>query len=106
VTPRSPRVRAAPHTAVPRAPATHHRTTPSLTTPGTRDSRGRITRSQEAKDNFMRQTGHPHGWPGHVVDHVTPLACGGVDAPSNMQWQTVEAAKAKDKVERQGCGRR
>ena len=52
----------------------------------------------------MRQTGHPHGWPGHVVDHRIPLACGGADALSNMQWQTIEEAKAKDKVERQGCG--
>jgi len=51
----------------------------------------------------MRQTGHPHGWKGHVVDHIVPLACGGADAPSNMQWQTVEEAKAKDKWERKGC---
>lgn len=51
----------------------------------------------------MRSTGHPHGWPGHVVDHKVPLACGGADAPSNMQWQTVAEGKAKDKVERQGC---
>jgi len=53
----------------------------------------------------MRRTGHQHGWPGHVVDHRIPLACGGADAPSNMQWQTTEEAKAKDKVERQGCAR-
>jgi len=53
----------------------------------------------------MRQSGHPHVWPGHVVDHRVPLACGGADAPSNMQWQTTEEAKAKDKVERHGCGR-
>ena len=51
----------------------------------------------------MRQSGHPHGWPGHVVDHVVPLACGGADAPSNMQWQTTEDGKAKDRVERRGC---
>ena len=60
-------------------------------------------RSQAAKDDFMRQTGHPRGWPGHVVDHMVPLACGGADSPSNMQWQTVGEAKAKDKVERKGC---
>ncbi|MBI3492387.1 MAG: hypothetical protein HY047_11495 [Acidobacteria bacterium] len=30
-------------------------------------------------------------------------ARGGLDAPSNMQWQTVEAAKQKDKTERRGC---
>jgi hypothetical protein len=34
-----------------------------------------------------------------VVDHRTALKHGGADAPENMQWQTVEAAKAKDRVE-------
>jgi hypothetical protein len=53
----------------------------------------------------MRQTGYPHGRKGWVVDHIVPLACGGADSPSNMQWQTDAAAKAKDKVERIGCGR-
>lgn len=43
--------------------------------------------------------------PGYVVDHVRPLACGGADAPSNMQWQTVAEAKAKDRWERKGCQR-
>src|SRR2546422_10373677 len=39
----------------------------------------------------------------HDALPILPLACGGADAPSNMQWQTTEDAKAKDKVERQGC---
>jgi hypothetical protein len=34
-----------------------------------------------------------------VIDHVTALKRGGADDPSNMQWQTIDAAKAKDKVE-------
>jgi hypothetical protein len=38
--------------------------------------------------------------PGYVVDHVRPLECGGADAPSNMQWQTIAEGKAKDKTER------
>ena len=29
-----------------------------------------------------------------------PLACGGPDSASNLQWQTVAAAKAKDRWER------
>ncbi len=65
-----------------------------------RDSRGRIERSEVAKRDFMKQTGFPNGRPGYVVDHIVPLAKGGKDVPSNMQWQTIAAAKAKDKIER------
>jgi hypothetical protein len=43
--------------------------------------------------------------PGYVKDHVLPLACGGPDAPSNIQWQTIRDAKAKDKWEAKACGR-
>jgi hypothetical protein len=68
-----------------------------------RDSHGRIKRSEQAEASLMRQTGYPHGRPGYVVDHIIPLACGGADAPSNMQWQTVAEAKAKDKTERLSC---
>ncbi len=74
--------------------------------PGGRDARGRIRRSESARRQFMAQTGYPRGRPGYVVDHVVPLACGGADAPSNMQWQSVAAARAKDRVERRGCGLR
>jgi len=41
--------------------------------------------------------------PGYVIDHIKPLACGGADAPRNMQWQTVAEGKAKDKWERKAC---
>jgi hypothetical protein len=45
--------------------------------------------------------------PGHVKDHVVPLACGGSDAVSNLQWQTIRNAKAKDKGRRRAVvGRR
>ncbi len=47
----------------------------------------------------MKQTGYPKGRPGYVVDHVVPLKRGGTDSTSNMQWQSKEDAKAKDKVE-------
>lgn len=45
-------------------------------------------------------TGKTHGaCPGHVVDKVQALKHGGRDDPSNMQWQTKEASKEKDKWE-------
>jgi hypothetical protein len=48
--------------------------------------------------------GQPSGsCPGYVIDHIQALACGGPDTPENMQWQTTEDAKAKDKWERIGC---
>jgi hypothetical protein len=68
-----------------------------------RDEKGRFVRSSSARARFMRLTGYPSGRPGYVVDHIIPLACGGPDAPENMQWQTIEEAKEKDKVERKEC---
>ena len=71
-----------------------------------RNKHGHIKRSSAAKHAFERQhpcpsTGKTSGrCPGYVVDHVRPLECGGADAPSNMQWQTVAEGKAKDKTER------
>jgi hypothetical protein len=40
---------------------------------------------------------------GYVVDHVHPLCAGGQDKPSNMQWQNVADAKAKDRLEVAEC---
>lgn len=66
-------------------------------------------RSRQARAEFQRQqpcpaTGKARGpCPGYVVDHVHPLCAGGPDAPSNMQWQTVQAAKMKDRAERAQC---
>lgn len=71
------------------------------------DKHGKIKRSEAAKAAFMREhpcpsTGKTSGkCPGHIVDHVRPLECGGADDKSNMQWQTTADAKAKDKTEGQ-----
>jgi hypothetical protein len=68
-----------------------------------RDEHGRILRKGEARNAFKRATGYPRGRPGYVIDHIRPLACGGLDVPSNMQWQTVRDSKIKDKTERASC---
>jgi len=83
-----------------------HTTKPSVKcTSCARDNRGRIARSSTARQDFRnshpcpstgKTTGACHGY---VIDHVVPLKRGGAEQPSNMQWQTVQAAKAKDKIE-------
>lgn len=62
-------------------------------------------RSHAAHDAFRREhacpaTGEFRGrCPGWVIDHVRALCVGGADAPGNMAWQDVAAAKAKDRWE-------
>ena len=97
-----------PHSSASRAPHANSGGAKSRShaSPGVkRDKHGRIARSEESKDEFKKShpcpsTGKSSGaCPGYVIDHVVPLKRGGADAPSNMQWQTTRAAKAKDKVE-------
>ena len=70
-----------------------------------RDSKGRIARDPKQKAQFEKtqpcpSTGKSHGaCPGYVVDHFKPLKRGGADRPENMQWQTKEEARRKDKTE-------
>ena len=70
-----------------------------------RDPDGKIHRSAAAKGDFKKSHPCPStskssgACPGYVIDHVKPLKRGGADSPSNMQWQTTAAAKAKDKTE-------
>jgi hypothetical protein len=75
--------------------------------PGT----GTASRSTSARRAFQAQqpcpstTARTGPCPGCVADHVEASACGGIDAPENMQWQSVSEAKAKDKWERDDCER-
>lgn len=68
-------------------------------------------RSREVTREFQREhpcpsTARTRGaCPGYRKDHIVPLACGGPDAVSNLQWQTVAAAKVKDCWELRACGR-
>ena len=102
----SPRVRGASHKAHRSTRDSYFRTSAVAHHARSRNVDGRIERSGAAKDAFKRQqpcpsTGRGSGaCPGYVIDHVKPLECGGADAPSNMQWQTIAAGKAKDKTER------
>lgn len=86
-----------PHSAT----SSHSKAVPGVA----RDSHGKIARSPQALQQFKKSnpcpgTGKTYGpCPGYVVDHVMPLKRGGEDAPSNMQWQTKEEAKRKDRWE-------
>lgn len=64
-----------------------------------RDSHGKIVRSESAKREFMKKSGYSKGRKGYVVDHIIPLKKGGCDCPENMQWQTIQEGKVKDKWE-------
>jgi hypothetical protein len=73
------------------------------------DSAHSTTRSSAARAAFQRDQPCPANGsrrgacPGYVVDHIEPLCAGGADAPRNMQWQTINDAKRKDRVEHDLC---
>jgi hypothetical protein len=46
---------------------------------------------------------HKGACPGYEIDHIVPLAAGGADAPSNMQWLTRQQHRAKTRREREAC---
>lgn len=75
-----------------------------------RDDKGKIKRSRKVIAAFRaiypcpetgRTTGACREW---AIDHVIPLACGGCDAVSNMQWLPYRLKSAsvigKDRFER------
>ena len=80
----------------------------SMLTPG---AEAEYARSKKVLRAFVNQhacpsTGlHRLPCPGYVMDHIKALACGGEDAVSNLQWQTREEAKAKDRWELKDCGK-
>lgn len=76
-----------------------------------RDADGSISRRADVLRAFRGHhpcpaTGQKRGaCPGWNIDHVIPLACGGCDAVSNLQWLRVEIKrcagdKCKDRWER------
>lgn len=66
-------------------------------------------RSYISRNNFIKSNPCPgtnivqKKCSGYIVDHIVPLCAGGKDHASNMQWQTVEEAKSKDKLEWRQC---
>jgi hypothetical protein len=66
-------------------------------------------RSYQAKAAFKSthpcpSTGKTKGsCPNYIIGHIDPLACGGEDDASNMQWQTKAEANIKAKWERKNC---
>ena len=73
----------------------------------TADARSRTQVNHFRASHPCPATGKARGpCPGYVVDHVRPLCAGGPDRPSNMQWQTLAAAKLKDRAERAQCRQR
>jgi hypothetical protein len=55
-------------------------------------------RSYSATKEFMEQSGHPKGWPGHIVDFKVGVKDGGTPTPDNMEWLTPEERWAKHKA--------
>lgn len=77
-----------------------------LATGGGPGPRSTAARTEFRQMNPCPATGSTKGpCKGYIIDHVVPLACGGPDKPSNMQWQTQADAKSKDRVERKDCKR-
>ena len=70
-----------------------------------RDANGKISRSPAQVNAFKRThpcpaNGNTRGaCHGYIVDHIKALCVCGKDRPSNMQWQTVAEAHAKDRTE-------
>lgn len=62
-------------------------------------------RSRAVAHKFEVSQGFPHGRPGYIIDHTCALANGGLDIIENMQYQTYEESRKKDKIENLPIGR-
>jgi hypothetical protein len=60
-------------------------------------------RDPAAVRQFIQENPPPGPRSNFVVDHIIPLIAGGTNALSNLQWQTIPDARAKDLIE---CGGR
>jgi hypothetical protein len=66
-----------------------------------RDKHGHIKHSTAAKDEFRTlhpcpSTGKKSGaCPGYVIDHIKAIKLGGIDSPSNLQWETIKQRKLR-----------
>ena len=66
--------------------------------------RSTSVRAEFVKANPCPATGKTRGkCPGWEVDHRIALCAGGDDAAYNMQWLTVEAHKAKTRIDVREC---
>jgi hypothetical protein len=83
-------------------PLTSHKNSSESTHGVLWDSKGNIQRNSKTCDSFMKSppchgTGKTNSpCYGYVNDQIAPLKHGGTDSPSNLQFQTVEAAKTND----------
>ena len=76
--------------------------------PPKRNAAGEIIRRADVLKAFRQVHVCPatgitrHACPGWAIDHVVPLACGGCDAVSNLQWLPYELKiHGKDRFERE-----
>lgn len=69
-----------------------------------RQTRSGAVLRQFQLENPCPSTGSTRGsCPGWIKDHRWPLCAGGADSLWNLQWQTVEQAKEKDRHEAFVC---
>jgi hypothetical protein len=50
-----------------------------------------------ARKDFMKQSGHPDGRPGYVIEFNVPLESGGRYSADNMNWVKIEDARKNEK---------